>query len=71
MGSGLWLGEDNGMLGLKNQTADNGVDFLMIVAYFLSRKTYWMSDGHHHIEWIQHFRKGGYYGNQDCHQETI
>jgi hypothetical protein len=39
MGSGLWLGEDNGILGLKNQTADNDVDFLMIVAYFLSRKT--------------------------------
>jgi len=38
MGSGLRRGEDNGMVGLKNQNEYNGIDFLVIVAYFLGQK---------------------------------
>ena len=35
MGSGLRLGEDIGMVGLKNQNEYNCIDFFVIVAYFL------------------------------------
>jgi hypothetical protein len=37
MGSGLRLGEDNGMVGLENQNEYNCIDSLVIVAYFLGR----------------------------------
>jgi hypothetical protein len=32
---GFW---DNGMVGLENQNEYNGIDFLVIVAYFQGRK---------------------------------
>jgi hypothetical protein len=38
MGSGLLLGEDNGMVGLENEKEYNCIDFLIIAAYFLGRK---------------------------------
>jgi hypothetical protein len=38
MGSGLRLGEDNGMVGLENQNEYNCIDFLAIVAYFFGAK---------------------------------
>ena len=36
---GLRLGEDYGIVGLKNQNEYNCIDFLVIVAYFLVRKS--------------------------------
>ena len=38
MGYGLRLGEDNGMMDLKNQNEYNCIDFLVILAYFLGEK---------------------------------
>ena len=38
MGSGLLLGEDNGVVGLENHQEYNRIDFLVIAAYFLGRK---------------------------------
>ncbi len=38
MGSDLRLGEDNGMVGFEIQKEYNGIDFLVIAAYFLGRK---------------------------------